>query len=271
MKSYQDILKHILSKGEVHNDRTGVGTISSFGYQFRHNMQEGFPLVTTKRMTFKGVYDELAWFYSGSTNVFDLPKHIQHWWTPFADDSGELGHTYGKNLRAFPTFGGQVDQLKCLFDDLGNNSQSRRLIMSTWNAGTVRELTLPSCHGLVIQFKCYDDGRLSLSTYQRSADAACGIPVNIAHYGLLLEMVAACTNRVAHELIYTFGDLHIYSNHIELMKEQVELPEFDLPTLEVHANPDLPSSLSKFKGIGYGDLELTNYVCHPAIKTPMAV
>ena len=269
---YSRLCTKILHSGADHDDRTGVGTFSLFGQSMRFSTTYSFPLLTRKKITFKGVFDELKWFYSGSTDVNDIPNHIKHWWTPFSDETGDLGHTYGKNLRCFPdpeSCDIKIDQLSELFESLTNTPNSRRHIMSTWNAGSIPNLTLPSCHGLVIQFKVQGN-TLHLSTYQRSADVFLGLPINIAHYALLLHMVSYSVGLRPGDLFYALGDCHIYSNHVEQVMEQLRRSSFAAPTLKIVAKK-YEDPLETFMNISYDDLVLENYQYHPPIKGDMAV
>jgi len=269
--AYHDLLEDILENGTEHSDRTGTGTFRVFGRQWRCDMKEGFPLLTTKKMFFRGVFEELKWFLSGSTNINDLDKSVHGWWEPWAERDGSLGPIYGKQLRSFGRTG--LDQLKEVIEKLYDDRDSRRIIMTTWNPEDVPKMKLPCCHGLVTQWQCQEDGGLSLSTYQRSADMFLGVPVNIASYALLLEMVAHVCGLYANELVITLGDAHIYSNHLNQVREQLTRKPFSPPTLSVNVDPaDTPEeALERLLNIEFSDLELLEYYHYPPIKAEMSV
>lgn len=271
MDSYHDLLRDILENGEEHDDRTGVGAIRVFGRQWRHDMQDGFPLITTKEMFFRGVFLELKWFLSGSTHLQDLDKAVHKWWAPWADTDGSLGPIYGKQLRAHGPLA--VDQLHCVLRDIMDSPDSRRIVMTTWDPSSVPDMKLPCCHGLVTQFCCHDDGGLSLSTYQRSADMFLGFPVNIASYALLLSLVAGVTGRYPRELVIFTGDTHLYKNHIPQVEEQLSRAPFSLPRLDVDIiegeSPE--DALDKLVGVSWSDFELVDYHCYPKLPGDIAV
>jgi len=271
---YYHLADGILEYGEDSEDRTGTGTRRRFGTRlFYLARPTEFPILTTKYISFKAVYDELKWFYSGSTKVSDLPKHIQHWWKPFADESGDIGHSYGKNLRTFPDYqypGITHDQLGGVLRSLTENTTSRRHIMSTWNPGSVPDLTLPPCHGLVIQFYVTKFGQLRMQTYQRSADVFLGLPINLSHYALLLNMVAFSTGLDPHSIVYIIGDTHIYNDHIPLITEQLSREHYEPPGLFINAKK-YNDPLETFLNIEFSDLELVGYKSHPKIKGNMSV
>lgn len=243
MKQYHDLLKHILENGDHRMERTGTGASSIFGYQMRFDLSEGFPIVTTKRVWFKGVKAELEWMMSGSTNVYDLPENVQKWWLPWADKNGDLGPTYGEQ------YGAHLDRV---ISGIKINPTSRRHVMNLWDSYTAHSCNLPPCHGTVIQFFVSSDMRLSCHTYQRSADAFIGLPVNIAAYALLTRIVADKTGYDVGDLVYSLGDAHIYDNHIEQVELQLTREHFALPQLDA-------------------DYNLINYQHHPAIKAEVAV
>lgn len=243
MEQYHNLLKKIMDQGEDRPDRTGTGTRAIFGHQMRFNLEDGFPVVTTKRVWFNGVKAELEWMLSGSTNVFDLPENVQKWWTPWADENGDLGPTYGKQYKA------HFDKV---VQGILDSPYSRRHLFSLWDSYTVDDCRLPPCHGTVIQFFVSNEGKISCHTYQRSADCFIGLPVNIAAYALLTHIVCNRTGYQPGELVYSLGDAHIYSNHFDQVNEQLSRTPFPLPTIS-------------------DDLELCNYKHHPSIKAPIAV
>jgi thymidylate synthase len=280
--AYLDTMCDILTSGEPHADRTGVGTLSMFGKQMRHSMWAGFPLLSTRKLDLSKIFAELMWFLSGSTNAFDLPEHTQKWWTPWAAADGSLGPVYGRQLRNARSFevaadGAELkymDQLQNVLHMIDTQPNSRRLIMTTWNAADVPQMRLPCCHGLVIQFKVHgaDDSKLSLSTYQRSADFPVGVPANIASYALLLTMVAWATGKQPGELVYTFGDYHIYDNQHEGCFKQLSRQPMPAPVLQITADRSkFDDSLSAILSLQWSDIELSGYDPHPAIKFPVAV
>ncbi|OGX06361.1 MAG: thymidylate synthase [Omnitrophica bacterium RIFCSPLOWO2_12_FULL_50_11] len=264
MRQYHDLLKHILCAGVKKKDRTGVGTISSFGYQMRLNLTEGFPLLTTKKIHLKSVLYELLWFLSGDTNVKYLNEHGVTIWDGWADERGELGPIYSKQWRSWrKPDGGTVDQIADVIEAVKSNPNSRRLIVSAWNVGDLDEMALPPCHCL-FQFYVHN-GKLSCQLYQRSADVFLGVPFNIASYALLTMMIAQVTGLEPAELIHTFGDVHIYTNHLEQVKLQLGREIRPLPTMSV--NPKV-KNIFDFK---YEDFKIENYDPYPPIKAPIAV
>ena len=268
MDAYHDLLKDILLNGREHSDKANARRV--FGRQFRHDMQKGFPLVTTKKMFFRGVFEELAWFLSGSTSLHDLDESVHRWWAPWADKDGSLGPIYGEQLR---DYGGEIDQLHSVVSQIIEEPKSRRIVMTTWNPLDVPDMRLPCCHGLVTQFCCEEDGGLSLSTYQRSADMFIGFPVNIASYGLLLELVAQATGRWANELIISIGDAHIYECHFHLVEEQLTRTPFSLPRLDIHMQQGdtADEALENILNLGFEDIELHDYFHFPALKGKLVI
>jgi len=264
MKQYHDLLQHVLNTGIKKQDRTGVGTISVFGYQMRFNLQEGFPLITTKKLHVKSIIHELLWFLKGSTNIQYLKENGVTIWDEWADEKGELGPIYGYQWRSWPDYnGGHIDQISQIIEELKRNPNSRRLIVSAWNVAQLKEMRLPPCH---ILFQFYvADGKLSCQLYQRSADIFLGVPFNIASYALLLMMVAQVTNLEPYEFIHTLGDAHLYLNHIEQAKLQLTRDFRPLPKMIL--NPDV-KNIFDFK---YEDFKLEGYDPHPHIKAEVAV
>jgi len=264
MKQYHDLLQHVLNTGIKKQDRTGVGTISVFGYQMRFNLQEGFPLITTKKLHVKSIIHELLWFLKGSTNIQYLKENGVTIWDEWADEKGELGPIYGYQWRSWPDYnGGHIDQISQVIEELKRNPNSRRLIVSAWNVAQLKEMRLPPCH---ILFQFYvADGKLSCQLYQRSADIFLGVPFNIASYALLLMMVAQVTNLEPYEFIHTLGDAHLYLNHIEQAKLQLTRDFRPLPKMIL--NPDI-KNIFDFK---YEDFKLEGYDPHPHIKAEVAV
>jgi thymidylate synthase len=276
MRQYHELLRHILDKGTRHEDRTGVGTISVFGYQTRYDLRMGFPIVTTKRVPFRWVAEELFWFLSGDTNEKNLNARgvniWEEWATPeqtarFNREEGDLGEVYGYLWRSFggdyPEMNG-VDQIDRLIREIKTNPNSRRLIVSGWNPETCDNVALPPCHTL-FQFKVDNEKILHCQLYQRSADAFLGVPFNISSYALLTHMIAHVCDLEAGEFIHTFGDLHIYSNHLEQVKLQLSREPFPLPKLIINRKPD---SIFDYC---FEDLELSNYQSHSQIKAAVAV
>ena len=289
MKQYHDLLKHILDSGTRHEDRTGVGTISAFGYQTRFNLREGFPIVTTKRVPFRWVAEELFWFLSGSTDEADLRARgvdiWQEWATTeqtarFGREEGDLGPVYGYLWRSFggnyPQLNG-IDQIARLIREIETNPNSRRLIVTGWNPETCDEVALPPCHTL-FQFKIEEGGRgrprsggtLHCQLYQRSADAFLGVPFNISSYALLTHLVAHVCGLEPGEFIHTFGDLHIYSNHLEQVEELLSREPLRLPSLEIK-NAEHLKGLDGLLNFKFDNLELANYQHHGKIAAPVAV
>ncbi len=264
MRTYLDLLRYILARGAQKKDRTGVGTISVFGYQMRFDLQDGFPLVTTKKVHLKSVIYELLWFLRGDTNVKYLKEHGVTIWDEWAGEEGELGPVYGKQWRAWTTGDGKtIDQISQVISRIKKNPDDRRLLVSAWNVTEVERMALPPCHCL---FQFYvSQGKLSCQLYQRSADAFLGIPFNIASYALLTLMAAQVTGLAAGEFIHTFGDVHIYLNHLEQVKLQLSREPKPLPQMIL--NPGV-KDIFDFK---YEDFEIQGYDPHPAIKAPIAV
>lgn len=264
MKQYHDLLKHILENGTKKEDRTGTGTISTFGYQMRFDLSEGFPVVTTKKVHLRSIIHELLWFLKGDTNIKYLKDNGVSIWDEWADESGDLGPVYGYQWRSWPAPNGEsIDQITNLVNQIKNNPDSRRLIVSAWNPALVDQMALPPCHSL---FQFYvADGKLSCQLYQRSADTFLGVPFNIASYALLTLMIAQVCGLQPGEFIHSFGDVHIYTNHMEQVELQLSRDCRPLPTMKI--NPEV-KDLFEFK---YEDFELVNYDPHPAIKAPVAV
>lgn len=264
MKQYLDLLQHALDHGVLKEDRTGTGTHSVFGYQMRFDLQNGFPLLTTKKLHLKSIIHELLWFLKGDTNVKYLQANGVRIWNEWADENGDLGHIYGYQWRSWPDYdGGHIDQIKEAIDTIQNNPDSRRIIVSAWNVADLPQMNLPPCHAF---FQFYvANGKLSLQLYQRSADIFLGVPFNIASYALLLMMVAQVTGLEAGDFVHTLGDAHIYNNHIEQVREQLSREPRALPTMKL--NPNV-KSIFDFK---YEDFELTDYNPHPHIAGKVAV
>ncbi len=264
MKQYHQLLQHILDHGSQKHDRTGTGTISVFGYQMRFNLAEGFPLVTTKKVHLKSIVHELLWFLKGETNIAYLKENGVSIWNEWADENGELGPVYGKQWRSWEGKDGRViDQVKWLIDEIRKNPDSRRLIISAWNVGDLPEMALMPCHTL---FQFYvADGKLSCQLYQRSADVFLGVPFNIASYALLTLMVAQVCELQPGDFIHSFGDVHIYNNHIDQVNLQLSREPYPLPSMKL--NPEVKDIF----GFRFEDFTLENYQSHPAIKAPVAV
>lgn len=264
MKQYLDLLQYVLDNGVRKDDRTGTGTISTFGYQMRFNLEEGFPLLTTKKLHLKSIIHELLWFLAGDTNVKYLQENGVRIWNEWADDNGDLGHIYGYQWRSWPDYkGGHIDQIQEVVDTLKNNPDSRRIIVNAWNVADLPEMKLPPCHAF---FQFYvADGRLSLQLYQRSADIFLGVPFNIASYALLLQMMAQVTGLKAGDFVHTLGDAHIYTNHLEQVHEQLKREPRALPRMII--KPEV-KSIFDFK---YSDFQLTDYDPHPHIAGVVAV
>lgn len=264
MQAYLDLLKHIMDSGASKSDRTGTGTISCFGYQMRFNLQDGFPMVTTKKLHLKSIIYELLWFLKGDTNIAYLKEHGVSIWDEWADANGSLGPIYGHQWRSWTGADGKTyDQIKDVLHQLKTNPDSRRMIVNAWNVADLPKMGLSPCHAL---FQFYvADGKLSCQLYQRSADVFLGVPFNIASYALLTMMMAQVTGLQPGEFIHTFGDVHLYNNHIEQAKLQLTRTPFPLPTMKL--NPDV-KDLFDFK---YEDFTLENYQSHPGIKAPVAV
>ncbi len=264
MKVYLNLLKEVLDNGFTKSDRTGTGTRSIFGYQMRFNLAEGFPLLTTKKLHFHSIVHELLWFLSGNTNVRYLQENNVRIWNEWADADGNLGPVYGSQWRSWGTpDGGAIDQISQVVASIRNNPDSRRHIVSAWNVGDLDKMALPPCH---ILFQFYvADGKLSCQLYQRSADIFLGVPFNIASYALLTHMMAQVTGLQAGEFVHTLGDAHLYLNHLDQAKLQLERSPLALPQLKLN---DSIQSLFDFT---YQDIELLHYEAHPHIKAPIAV
>jgi len=264
MKTYLNLLEHILAQGTKKTDRTGTGTLSVFGYQMRFDLSKGFPLVTTKKLHTRSIVHELLWFLRGDTNIAYLKENGVTIWDEWADATGNLGPVYGKQWRNWPAPDGQtIDQLSELLEQIKTNPDSRRLIVSAWNVGDLKQMALMPCHAL---FQFYvADNKLSCQLYQRSADVFLGVPFNIASYALLTHMVAQQCNLEVGDFIWTGGDCHLYSNHLEQTQTQLARQPLPLPTLKIFRKPD---SLFDYK---FEDFEFVNYQFHAAIKAPIAV
>jgi len=264
MEQYLSLMRHVLENGKRKEDRTATGTLSVFGYQMRFDLARGFPLVTTKRLHLRSIVRELLWFLQGSTNIAYLQQHGVRIWDAWADENGELGPIYGYQWRCWPTPDDRhVDQMAQVLEQLRSNPHSRRHIVSAWNVADIEAMALPPCHVL---FQFYvADGRLSCHLYQRSADIFLGVPFNIASYALLTMMVAQTTGYEPGEFIHSFGDAHLYLNHLDQARLQLQRSPYALPTMRL--NPEV-RSLFDFR---YDDFELQNYECHPHIKAPIAV
>jgi thymidylate synthase len=264
MRQYLDLLTHLLETGNERSDRTGTGTISRFGYQMRFNLAEGFPVITTKKLHLKSIVHELLWFLKGDTNVKYLQDNGVKIWNEWADGNGELGPVYGHQWRSWSAPDGrEIDQITELIQQIKNNPSSRRLIVSAWNVGDINKMKLPPCH-LLFQFYV-NDGKLSCQLYQRSADVFLGVPFNIASYALLTLMVAQVTGLKPGDFVHTFGDAHIYNNHLDQVRLQLSREPFPLPQMMI--NPDV-KSIFDFK---FEDFELVNYQSHPHIKGIVSV
>jgi thymidylate synthase len=264
MKQYHDLLRHVLDHGVKKEDRTGTGTISVFGYQLRCNLEEGFPLLTTKKLHTRSIFHELLWFLKGDTNIKYLKDNGVTIWDEWADADGNLGPVYGKQWRSWPTpGGGHIDQISQLIDQIKKNPDSRRLIVSAWNVSEIPNMALPPCH-LLFQFYVAD-GKLSCQLYQRSADVFLGVPFNIASYALLTHMVAQVCGLKPGDFVHTFGDAHIYSNHLEQVQLQLSREPRPLPKLQL--NP-LIKNIFDFT---FDDIAIIDYDPWPAIKAPVAV
>ena len=264
MKQYLDLVQRVLNEGVQKEDRTGTGTLSVFGHQMRFNLEDGFPLLTTKRLHLKSIIYELLWFLRGETNIKYLQEHGVSIWNEWADENGDLGRIYGKQWRAWRDYnGGIIDQISAAIDTIKHNPDSRRIIVSAWNVADLKNMALPPCHAF---FQFYvADGKLSLQLYQRSADIFLGVPFNIASYALLLQMMAQVTGLKAGEFIHTLGDAHIYNNHLEQVKLQLTREPRLLPRMLL--NPDVKNIFN----FGYEDFQLTGYDPHPHIKGEVAI
>jgi thymidylate synthase len=264
MKQYLDLMRHVRDKGVKKEDRTGTGTLSMFGYQMRFALDEGFPVVTTKKCHLKSIIHELLWFMSGDTNIRYLQDNGVRIWNEWADDEGNLGPVYGYQWRSWPAADGRhVDQISQVIDQIKNTPDSRRMIVNAWNVGEIENMALPPCH-MMFQFYVAD-GKLSCQLYQRSADIFLGVPFNIASYALLTMMVAQVCDLAPGDFVHTFGDAHLYSNHLEQVEEQLSRKPYPLPVMKI--NPDA-KSIFDFK---FEDFELVGYEAHPHIKATVAV
>lgn len=264
MKTYHDLLRHVLQHGHKKEDRTGTGTLSVFGYQMRFDLAEGFPLLTTKKVHLKSIIHELLWFLQGSTNIAYLKENGVKIWDEWADEKGNLGPVYGSQWRNWPKPDGtHIDQISQVVDGIKNNPDSRRLIVSAWNVADIEKMKLPPCHAF---FQFYvADGKLSCQLYQRSADIFLGVPFNIASYALLTMMVAQVCNLKLGDFVHTLGDAHIYMNHLDQVNEQLSRAPKALPTMQINA---AVHDIFSFK---FEDFTLENYDPYPAIKAPVAV
>ncbi len=264
MRQYLDLMRHVLDNGAEKSDRTGTGTRSVFGYQMRFDLSQGFPLVTTKKLHLRSIIHELLWFLSGDTNVRYLQDNGVSIWNEWADDQGNLGPVYGAQWRSWPAAGGEtIDQISEVLAQIKTNPDSRRLIVSAWNVGQLPEMALAPCHCL-FQFYVVD-GKLSCQLYQRSADIFLGVPFNIASYALLTHMMAQQAGLKVGDFVWTGGDCHLYSNHLEQTREQLSRAPLPMPKLVIKRQPD---SLFDYR---FEDVEIVNYESHPAIKAPVAV
>jgi thymidylate synthase len=264
MKQYHELMQRVLNEGVKKEDRTGTGTLSVFGHQMRFNLAEGFPLVTTKKCHLKSIVHELLWFLKGDSNIKYLKENGVSIWDEWADENGNLGPVYGVQWRSWKTHDGRtIDQIKNLIEMIKKNPDSRRLIVSAWNVSDVDKMALPPCHTM---FQFYvADGKLSCQLYQRSADIFLGVPFNIASYALLTMMVAQVCDLKPGDFVHTFGDAHLYLNHLEQTQLQLSRKPFALPTMKM--NPDVKDIF----GFKFEDFELLNYESHPHIKAPVAV
>ncbi len=264
MKQYLDLLEHIIQNGEKKDDRTGTGTISVFGHQMRFNLQDGFPLITTKKLHLKSIIYELIWFLSGDTNISFLKDNGISIWNEWADPDGDLGPVYGKQWRSWDCKDGRsIDQISNLITNLKESPHSRRHIISAWNVGDVENMALPPCHCL---FQFYvSNNKISCHLYQRSADVFLGVPFNIASYALLTHMIASVCKFEVGDFVHTLGDAHIYSNHLEQVRIQLERAPLRLPTLSLN---ETVTDIFNFK---YEDVTISNYEAHPHIKARVAV
>ena len=264
MKQYQDLLRHILATGREKGDRTGTGTISTFGYQMRFDLREGFPLLTTKKLHLKSIIYELLWFLKGDTNVHYLQEHGVRIWNEWAREDGDLGPIYGYQWRSWPDYqGGHIDQIQQIIDQLRRDPDSRRMLVSAWNVAQLDQMALAPCHCLM-QFYVAE-GRLSLQLYQRSADVFLGVPFNIASYALLLMMIAQVTGLEVGDFVHTFGDVHIYRDHLEQVELQLERTPKTLPQMKL--NPQI----RQLEDFTYEDFELIGYEPYPHIAAKVSV
>ncbi|HIO04254.1 MAG TPA: thymidylate synthase [Gammaproteobacteria bacterium] len=264
MQQYLDLMKYVRESGTKKQDRTGTGTLSVFGYQMRFNLEEGFPLITTKKVHLKSIIYELLWIIKGSTNIGYLKEHGVSIWDEWADERGELGPVYGAQWRSWPTQdGNSIDQISDVIHQIKSDPDSRRLIVSAWNVAQIEKMALPPCHTL---FQFYvAEGRLSCQLYQRSADIFIGVPFNIASYALLVLMIAKATGLKAGDFVHTLGDAHLYLNHLGQVDEQLKRTPFALPTMNIK------KEITDILELEYEDFSLENYDSHPHIPAPVAV
>lgn len=264
MRQYLDLMQHVRDQGVFKEDRTGTGTYSCFGYQMRFDLSEGFPLVTTKKLHLRSIIHELLWFLSGDTNIQYLKENGVTIWDEWADEDGNLGPVYGSQWRSWPAADGRkIDQISQLIDQIKNNPDSRRLIVSAWNPGEIDNMALPPCHAF---FQFYvADGKLSCQLYQRSADIFLGVPFNIASYALLVHMVAQQCDLEVGDFVWSGGDVHLYANHLEQTDLQLSRDPLPLPQLKIHRKPD---SIFDYR---FEDFEIIGYQSHPHIKAPVAI
>jgi len=264
MQQYLDLMKYVRESGTKKQDRTGTGTLSVFGYQMRFNLEEGFPLITTKKVHLKSIIYELLWIIKGSTNIDYLKEHGVSIWDEWADERGELGPVYGAQWRSWPTKdGNSIDQISDVIHQIKSDPDSRRLIVSAWNVSQIEKMALPPCHTL---FQFYvAEGRLSCQLYQRSADIFLGVPFNIASYALLVLMIAKATGLKAGDFVHTLGDAHLYLNHLGQVDEQLKRTPFALPTMNIK------KEITDILELEYEDFSLENYDSHPHIPAPVAV
>lgn len=266
MKAYHELLRHVLENGKSRRDRTGVGTLSLFGAQSRFDLRKGFPLVTTKKIYLRALIHELLWFLRGDTNIRYLNENRVTIWDEWADENGDLGPIYGAQWTRWPvTDGSTIDQIEDVIRSIQENPASRRHIVSAWNVGELPKMALPPCHTLFQFYVDEEEGSLSCQLYQRSADLFLGVPFNIASYSLLTMMIAQICGLEAGDFVHTFGDLHIYQNHLEQVRRQLDREPRPLPTMRL--NPER----TRIRDFAYGDFTLEGYDPHPAIKAPIAV
>lgn len=264
MKQYLDLLNNVLESGNLKEDRTGTGTKSIFGYQMRFNLQEGFPLVTTKKLHLRSIIHELLWFLQGNTNIDYLHQNKVTIWDEWADEKGDLGPVYGKQWRAWETKEGKaVDQISELIEQIKTNPNSRRLLVNAWNVGEINNMALPPCH---ILFQFYvANGKLSCQLYQRSADIFLGVPFNIASYAILTHMIAQVCNLEVGDFVHTIGDAHLYTNHFDQARLQLSRSPYPLPELKLN------KEIKNIFDFRFEDIEIINYQSHPTIKAPIAI
>lgn len=264
MKQYLDLLDNVLESGNLKEDRTGTGTKSIFGYQMRFNLQEGFPLVTTKKLHLRSIIHELLWFLQGNTNIDYLHQNKVTIWDEWANENGDLGPVYGKQWRAWETKEGKtVDQISELIEQIKTNPNSRRLLVNAWNVGEINNMALPPCH---ILFQFYvANGKLSCQLYQRSADIFLGVPFNIASYAILTHMIAQVCNLEVGDFVHTIGDAHLYTNHFDQARLQLSRSHYPLPELKLN------KEIKNIFDFRFEDIEIINYQSHPTIKAPIAI